>query len=133
MDAFLTSRAVGACRRAAVGLAALGLVMSIGVTKVDAVFRAENFDTAGSPDGATAAGANARNKIVRITGRSGTTYLAEIDSVGPRGQHTVECRPSDGLCLVLRRRMATPVLVAEHLLEPDSTASAPPRPVVEGA
>ena len=70
---------------------------------------------------------------LRITGRSGTTYLAEIDTVGPRGQHTVECRPSDGLCLVLRRRMATPVLVAEHLLGPESTASAPPHPVTEGA
>lgn len=71
---------------------------------------------------------------LRITGRSGTTYLAEIDTVGPRGQHTVECRPSDGLCLVLRRRMATPVLVAEHLLEPEPKAPGPdaaPHPVPE--
>jgi uncharacterized protein len=60
---------------------------------------------------------------LRITGRVGTTYLAELETMGPRGQHTVECRPSDGLGLVLRRRMATPVLVAEHLLEPDATGS----------
>lgn len=56
---------------------------------------------------------------LRICGRSGVTYLAELDTIGPRGQHTVECRPSDGLCVVLRRRMATPVLVAEHLFDPE--------------
>lgn len=73
---------------------------------------------------------------LRITGRSGSTYLAELDTIGPRGRHTVECRPSDGLCLVLRLRMATPVLVAEHLLEPESPASpqaAPPHPVTDGS
>ena len=72
---------------------------------------------------------------LRITGRSGTTYLAELDTIGPRGQHTVPCRPSDGLCLVLRRRMATPVLVAESLLEPGAPPpepGAPPGPVPEG-
>jgi bifunctional DNase/RNase len=55
---------------------------------------------------------------LRITGRTGTTYVAELDTTGPRGSHTLPCRPSDGLCLVLRRRMPTPVLVAESLLEP---------------
>lgn len=54
---------------------------------------------------------------LRITGRSGTTFLAELDTEGPRGQHTLSCRPSDGLALVLRRRMPTPVLVAADLFE----------------
>jgi len=72
---------------------------------------------------------------LRITGRSGTTYLAELDTLGPRGQQTVPCRPSDGLCLVLRRRMATPVLVAENLLGPEeeeAAVPAAPDPVPEG-
>jgi bifunctional DNase/RNase len=60
---------------------------------------------------------------LRITGRSGTTYLAQLETSGPRGQHTVPCRPSDGVCLVLRRRMPTPVLVAESLLEPGAAVA----------
>jgi len=60
---------------------------------------------------------------LRITGRSGTTYLAELDTSGPRGRQTVSCRPSDGLALVLRRRMATPVLVAEDLFDPADPAT----------
>jgi bifunctional DNase/RNase len=72
---------------------------------------------------------------LRVTGRSGATYLAELETIGPRGQHTVQCRPSDGLCLVLRRQLATPVLVAEHLLEPEASepaAGATPHSVPEG-
>jgi uncharacterized protein len=60
---------------------------------------------------------------LRITGRTGGTYLAEIETSGPRGHHTVSCRPSDGLALVLRRRMATPVLVAESLFGPATPAA----------
>ncbi|HAM03655.1 MAG TPA: hypothetical protein DCQ30_15735 [Acidimicrobiaceae bacterium] len=59
---------------------------------------------------------------LRITGRRGATFLAELDTEGPRGRHTVSCRPSDGLALVLRRRMHTPVLVAEDLLQPETDA-----------
>jgi bifunctional DNase/RNase len=62
---------------------------------------------------------------LRITERSGTTYLAELDTIGPRGQHTVSCRPSDGLCLVLRRSLPTPVLVAESLLDPGAASAEP--------
>ncbi|HMK63650.1 MAG TPA: bifunctional nuclease family protein [Acidimicrobiales bacterium] len=60
---------------------------------------------------------------LRITGRQGTVFVAELDTTGPRGRHTVSCRPSDGLALVLRRKTATPILVAESLL---SDEQAPP-------
>jgi bifunctional DNase/RNase len=65
---------------------------------------------------------------LRITGRSGSTFLAELDTEGPRGRHTVSCRPSDGLALVLRRRLPTPVLVADDLFPPapDATGEAVP-------
>lgn len=72
---------------------------------------------------------------VRITGRQGSIFLAELDTIGPRGQHTVPCRPSDGLCLVTRRRMPTPVLVAEELFGPGVSTPEPtsePSPVPEG-
>lgn len=55
---------------------------------------------------------------LRITGRQGNTFVAELETAGPRGRHTVSCRPSDGLALVLRRSSPTPILVAEELLPP---------------
>jgi uncharacterized protein len=50
---------------------------------------------------------------VRITVRRGQLFFAEIDTVGPRGRRVVPCRPSDGIALVLRQKMPTPLLVAE--------------------
>jgi bifunctional DNase/RNase len=55
---------------------------------------------------------------LRICGRQEGTFLGELDTSGPRGHHTVACRPSDGLALVLRRRPPTPILVVEELLGP---------------
>lgn len=52
---------------------------------------------------------------VRLTGRVGTTYLAELDLVGAAGRQVLPCRPSDGICLALRRRIAAPVLADERL------------------
>ncbi|HUY63834.1 MAG TPA: bifunctional nuclease family protein [Acidimicrobiales bacterium] len=72
---------------------------------------------------------------VRITGRQGGVYLAELDTAGQRGQQVVPCRPSDGVALALRRSLPTPILVAEPLfvpasdpLEPSSPAEADPAP-----
>ncbi len=62
---------------------------------------------------------------LRITERSGGTFLAELETQGPRGRHTVPCRPSDGLSLVLRRRMDTPILVADELLTPSTSSPVP--------
>ena len=56
--------------------------------------------------------------VLRITERRGALFLAELETTGPRGSETVACRPSDGLALVLRRRLPTPVLVAESVFEP---------------
>lgn len=53
---------------------------------------------------------------LRITGKHGATFLAELDTAGPRGPHTVSCRPSDGVALVLRGKLPIPILVAEALL-----------------
>ena len=70
-------------------------------------------------------------EALRITSRQGGTYLAELETSGPRGRQVVPCRPSDGLALVVRRRMSTPVLVAEGLFPvagavvPDAVAAPP--------
>ena len=56
-------------------------------------------------------------EALRITARQGAVFLAEIDTMGPRGRQVVPCRPSDGLALVLRRPLPTPVLVADEVFE----------------
>lgn len=55
---------------------------------------------------------------LRITGRQGAVYIAELDTSGPRGRAVVACRPSDAFALILRRALPTPILVAEELLPP---------------
>ena len=54
---------------------------------------------------------------VRVTGRQGALFLAELETMGPGGRHVVPCRPSDGIALVLRRTLPTPMLVADYLFE----------------
>jgi uncharacterized protein len=53
---------------------------------------------------------------VRLVGRRGSTYLAELDLLGPDGRKVLPCRPSDGICLALRQRGGAPVLVDDRLL-----------------
>lgn len=54
---------------------------------------------------------------VRLVGRTGTTYLAELDLMGARGREVISCRPSDGLVLALRQPATAPVLADERLLD----------------
>ncbi len=60
-------------------------------------------------------------EAVRITARQGRNYVAELDTVGPRGRQVISCRPSDALALVLRQRMPTPVLVADWVFDVPDT------------
>jgi bifunctional DNase/RNase len=59
-------------------------------------------------------------EAMRITGRIGKVFVAEIETVGPRGRQVVDCRPSDAMALVLRSRLPAPMLVAEELFGPVS-------------
>jgi len=52
---------------------------------------------------------------VRLTGRTGSTYLAELDLSRTGRREVIPCRPSDGLCLALRRRTPAPVLADDRL------------------
>lgn len=60
---------------------------------------------------------------LRIVGRTGAVFLAELDTTGPKGRQVVSCRPSDGLALVLRQKIPAPVLVAEALLAEAATGA----------
>jgi len=53
---------------------------------------------------------------VRLVGRRGATYLAELELMGRGDREVLACRPSDGIALALRQRLAAPVLADERLL-----------------
>jgi bifunctional DNase/RNase len=59
---------------------------------------------------------NVSIEAVRITGRRGKLFYAEIETAGPRGCHLISCRPSDAIALALRQPLPTPMLVTEELL-----------------
>jgi len=72
---------------------------------------------------------------VRLVGRRGGTYLAEIDLMAPRGREVISCRPTDGIAVALRQRVAAPLLADERLLTgegdvfpPDPPTQRPPDP-----
>lgn len=54
---------------------------------------------------------------LRLTARHNGVFFGELETMGPRGREVVPCRPSDGVALVLRQRMDTPVIVATWLFE----------------
>ncbi|MHB8682191.1 MAG: bifunctional nuclease family protein [Acidimicrobiales bacterium] len=54
---------------------------------------------------------------LRITARQGALFLAELETTGPTGRQVLPCRPSDGIALVLRRSLPTPILVADGVFE----------------
>jgi bifunctional DNase/RNase len=54
---------------------------------------------------------------VRLVGRAGGNYLAEIDFIGAGGREVVPCRPTDALTLALRMPVPAPILCDERLLE----------------
>ncbi|MDA8341697.1 MAG: bifunctional nuclease family protein [Actinomycetota bacterium] len=56
---------------------------------------------------------------VRVVGRQGGTYFAEVDLQGPRRRRVLSCRPSDALGLALRASVPVPILVDARLFEGD--------------
>ena len=53
---------------------------------------------------------------LRLVGRHGTTYLAELDLMGRQHREVISCRPSDGIALALRQPTPAPVMADERLL-----------------
>ncbi|MGH9128386.1 MAG: bifunctional nuclease family protein [Acidimicrobiales bacterium] len=62
---------------------------------------------------------------VRITGRSGKSYVAELVLSREGVRQNVSCRPTDALNLALRRLVPVPIMVAEELMQPGSPEPEP--------
>jgi bifunctional DNase/RNase len=54
---------------------------------------------------------------VRLVGRRGSVYFAELDVRSRAGRRVHPCRPSDGLTLALLQQVPVPVLVDKRLFE----------------
>jgi uncharacterized protein len=54
---------------------------------------------------------------VRVVGRQGAVYFAELDVRSRAGRGVHACRPSDGLTLALLQKVQAPVLVDRRLFE----------------
>jgi uncharacterized protein len=61
---------------------------------------------------------------VRLVGREGAVYFAELDLRGRTQRSILSCRPSDALVLALLHRTPVPILVDERLFE--ITGDVPP-------
>ncbi len=56
---------------------------------------------------------------VRLVGRSGAVYFAELDLRGRSGRSVLSCRPSDALTVALHQPVQVPILVDARLLGTD--------------
>ena len=54
---------------------------------------------------------------VRMVGRQGSIYFAELDLRGRSGRSVLSCRPSDALSLALLQPVPVPILIDRRLLE----------------
>jgi bifunctional DNase/RNase len=55
--------------------------------------------------------------FVRITDVKGSSFSAELVLSGRPGPRTVPCRPSDGIALALRQRLAVPILATDAVMQ----------------
>ncbi len=54
---------------------------------------------------------------VHITGVEGANFVAELVCSGRNGVRRIDCRPSDGIALALRRPIAVPIMASPEVLE----------------
>ncbi len=54
---------------------------------------------------------------VRLVGRRGAVYFAELDLRGPRGRSVHSCRPSDALAVAMVHPIPVPILIDRRLFE----------------
>jgi uncharacterized protein len=68
---------------------------------------------------------------VRLVGRQGSVYFAELDLRGRTGRSVHSCRPSDALTLALQQAVPVPILIDRRLFEQVGDV-APPGPSTSG-
>ncbi len=61
---------------------------------------------------------------VHITAVEGANFVAELRLSGRSGVRSVDCRPSDGIALALRRTIPVPIMVAPEVLDRAAGAAA---------
>lgn len=54
---------------------------------------------------------------VRLVGRLGNTYFAELDLRGRHGHSVFSCRPSDAVTFAIRQPVPVPILIDSRLFE----------------
>lgn len=62
---------------------------------------------------------------VRIVGRTGVVYFAELDLRGRSGRSVLSCRPSDALTVALHQPIQVPILIDARLLESEGDVVPP--------
>ena len=62
---------------------------------------------------------------VRLVGRLGSTYFAELDLRGRNGRSVHSCRPTDALTLALRQAVPVPILIDARLFEATGDVAPP--------
>jgi len=62
---------------------------------------------------------------VRLVGRQGSIYFAELDLRGRSSRSIHSCRPSDGLTVALLQPVSVPILIDRRLLEEDGDVIPP--------
>ena len=62
---------------------------------------------------------------VRLVGRQGAIYFAELDLRGRTGRSVHSCRPSDGLTVALLQPVSVPILIDRRLFEMDGDVTPP--------
>jgi uncharacterized protein len=67
---------------------------------------------------------------IRVVGRQGKTYFAELDLRGRTGRNVYSCRPTDALAIALHQAVPVPILIDSRLFEEEGDIApwTPPDP-----
>jgi len=67
---------------------------------------------------------------IRLVGRQGKTYFAELDLRGRTGRNVYSCRPTDALAIALHQAVPVPILIDSRLFEEEGDVApwTPPEP-----
>lgn len=70
---------------------------------------------------------------IRVVGRQGKTYFAELDLRGRTGRNVYSCRPTDALAIALHQAVPVPILIDSRLFEEegDVVPWTPPAPAAD--
>ena len=70
---------------------------------------------------------------IRIVGRQGKTYFAELDLRGRTGRNVYSCRPTDALAIALHQAVPVPILIDSRLFEEEGDVApwSPPAPAAD--